>query len=302
MSNEIMEVNNESLVPSDDIKRLIYTVRGKQVMVDSDVAMLYNCETKYVNRVVKRNKVRFPDEFCFQINEGELYNLRCQNVTSSSSSNYGGRRYLPYVFTEQGIAMLSALLKSDIAIRVSINIMNAFIDMRKLLYFNGLTFERLNNIENKLLEYDKKFEEVFNKLQYEEEFKQKVFFKGQIYDSYSLIVDIIRKAKKSIIIIDNYIDDSVLKMLVKKNSGVDVTIISSNNCSISELDAQKFNEEYPFLSIKISNKFHDRFMIIDEKVLYHCGASIKDLGRKCFAINKIEDKVILEKVIDLCEK
>lgn len=287
---------------SEDIKDLIYTVRGKQVMLDSDVAKLYNCETKYVNRVVKRNIERFPEEFCFQLEQEEFQNLRCQFVTSSlKKQNYGGRRYMPYVFTEQGIAMLSALLKSEIAVNVSIQIMKAFIEMRNFLFYNGQVFQEINAMKSKLLEHDEKFNIVFDKLQSkkEKEFNEKIFFDGQIWDSYSLIIDIIKRAKNKILIIDNYIDDSILKMLAKKKKDVEVVILTSQNCDISKLDINKFNKQYPTLKIARSNKFHDRFIIIDNKELYHCGASLKDLGKKCFAISKIEDMEYIEKISHL---
>ena len=205
---------------------------------------------------------------------------------------------MPYVFTEQGIAMLSGLLKNDIAVQVSINIMNAFGEMRKFLIQNGQIFERLTNIEYKLLEHDKKFNEVFNQLQVEENIKQKIFFEGQIYDAYSLIIDIIKKANKKILIIDNYIDDSVLKMLTKKNNNVEVVILTSDKSNIQQIDIQKFNKEYPILKVAKTNKFHDRFIIIDNEEMYHLGASIKDLGKKCFGINKIEDVEIMEKILN----
>ena len=282
----------------EDIKNLIYTIRGKQVMLDSDVADMYCCETKYVNRVVKRNIERFPEEFCFQLNEEEFKVLRCQFVTLNENGRGQHRKYLPYVFTEQGIAMLSALLKSDIAVKVSINIMKAFIEMRKFLMDNGQIFERLTKVEYKLLEHDKKFNEVFNQLQLEENIKQKIFFEGQIYDAYSLIIDIIKKANKKILIIDNYIDDSVLKMLTKKNNNVEVVILTSDKSNIQQIDIQKFNKEYPILKVAKTNKFHDRFIIIDNEEMYHLGASIKDLGKKCFGINKIEDVEIMEKILN----
>ena len=283
----------------EDIKRLIYTIRGKQVMLDSDVANIYHCETKYVNRVVKRNIERFPEEFCFQLNENEFEVLRCQFVTLNKNGRGQHRKYLPYVFTEQGIAMLSALLKSDIAVSVSVNIMKAFIEMRKFLMMNGQVFERLTSVENKLSEQDKKFDIIFDQLQLEENIKQRVFFEGQIYDAYSLIIDIIKKANKKILIIDNYIDDSVLKMLTKKKNNVEVVILTSNKSNIQNIDIQKFNKEYPILKVAKTNKFHDRFIVIDSKEMYHLGASIKDLGKKCFGINKIEDKEIIEKIINL---
>ncbi len=283
----------------EDIKNLIYTIRGKQVMLDSDVANIYHCETKYVNRVVKRNIERFPEEFCFQLNENEFESLRCQFVTLNENGRGQHRKYLPYVFTEQGIAMLSALLKSDIAVSVSVNIMKAFIEMRKFLMINGQVFERLTSVEHKLLEHDKKFDEVFNQLQLEENIKQRIFFDGQIYDAYSLIIDIIKKANSKILIIDNYIDDSVLKMLSKKKNNVEVVILTSDKSNIENLDVKKFNKEYPILKVAKTNKFHDRFIVIDNKEMYHLGASIKDLGKKCFGINKIEDMEIIEKIINL---
>lgn len=297
MEENKLAIQNELTI--EDIKNLIYTIRGKQVMLDSDVANIYHCETKYVNRVVKRNIERFPEEFCFQLNENEFESLRCQFVTLNENGRGRHRKYIPYVFTEQGIAMLSALLKSDIAVSVSVNIMKAFIEMRKFLMINGQIFERLTSVEHKLLEHDKKFDEVFNQLQLEENIKQRIFFDGQIYDAYSIIIDIIKKANKKILIIDNYIDDSVLKMLAKKKNNVEVVILTSDKSNIENLDIKKFNKEYPILKVAKTNKFHDRFIVIDNKEMYHLGASIKDLGKKCFAINRIEDIEIIEKIINL---
>ena len=298
MENQKEKLEEKELIQNEKIKNLIYTIRGKQVMLDSDVAMLYQCETKYVNRVVKRNKERFPEEFCFKLTEDEFENLRFQFDTSSfEKNNYGGRRYLPNVFTEQGIAMLSALLKSNIAVKISIQIMKAFIEMRKFIMSNAQVFDRLTNVEYKLIEHDKKFDKVFNELQRDENIKQKIFFKGQIYDAYSLVVKLIKRANKKIVIIDNYIDDSVLDILMKKKKDVEVEIVTSNNCKIENLDVSKFNEEYPSLKITQNNKFHDRFILIDNKELYHLGASIKDLGKKCFGITKIEDEDILNKFV-----
>ena len=266
-------------------------------MIDSDVAMLYHCETRIINQAVKRNIDRFPERFCFKLTESEVANLKSQFVTSSlTKENYGGRRKLPTVFTEQGIAMLSGLLRNEIAIQVSINIMDAFVEMRRFITQNGHVFQEINSIKGKLLEHDKKFDEVFNQLQLkkENEFTQKIFFDGQIYDAYSLIIDIIKKAKEKILIIDNYIDDSVLKMLIKKNKNVKVTILTSERSNIEKLDIQKFNKEYPQLEIAKTNKFHDRFILLDDRELYHCGASLKDLGKKCFAISRIEEKKYIE--------
>jgi len=268
-------------------------------MLDSDVAMLYHYETKNINKAMKRNIDRFPADFCFQLTEDEAENLRFQFGTSSlEKENYGGRRYLPYVYTEQGISMLAGVLKNEIAIQVSINIIRAFIEMRKFIANNSNMFNRLTTIEYKLLEYDKMFDEVFNELQRKQEskFKQKIFFDGQIYDAYSLIINIIKSAKSKILIIDNYIDDTILEMLTKKNKDVKVVILTSNKTNISKLDIQKFNKEYPLIEVAQTNKFHDRFIVIDNKELYHIGASLKDLGKKCFAISKIEDIDYIEKI------
>ena len=288
-----------------DIKNLIYTVRGKQVMLDSDVAMLYHYETKKINQAVKRNIERFPEEFCFQLTEEEMQLLRSQIVTLNKKGRGQHKKYLPYVFTEQGIAMLSALLKNAIAVQISIKIMDAFVEMRKFLSLNSAIFQRLTNVELTLLaqgkeltKHEMQFEKVFDELQKktEKEFKQKIFFEGQIYDAYSLIIDIIKSAKMKILIIDNYIDDSVLKMLSKKNKNVEVVILTSQNCNLTKLDISKFNKQYPNLKVSRTNKFHDRFIVIDNKNLYHIGASLKDLGKKCFAISKIEDDEYVNKI------
>ncbi len=295
MENKIEDLEIQKTISNIEIKNLIYTIRGKQVMLDSDVAMLYHYETKYINLAVKRNKARFPENFCFKLTTEEIENLKLQFATTSlAKTNYGGRRNAPYVFTEQGIAMLSGLLRNEIAVQVSINIMNAFVEMRKFLMLNGQVFERLTNMEYKLLEHDKKFDMIFNQLQQEENVKQKIFFNGQIYDAYSLIIDIIKKAKKKITIIDNYIDDSVLKMLTKKQKNVEVVILTSTKSNIQSIDIQKFNKEYPILKVGKTDKFHDRFILIDNKEMYHLGASIKDLGKRCFAITKIENEEIIE--------
>ena len=247
MENKIEDLEIQKTISNIEIKNLIYTIRGKQVMLDSDVAMLYHYETKYINLAVKRNKARFPENFCFKLTTEEIENLKLQFATTSlAKTNYGGRRNAPYVFTEQGIAMLSGLLRNEIEVQVSINIMNAFVEMRKFLMLNGQVFERLTNMEYKLLEHDKKFDMIFNQLQQEENVKQKIFFNGQIYDAYSLIIDIIKKAKKKITIIDNYIDDSVLKMLTKKQKNVEVVILTSTKSNI-----QIYHEIYLFFLLLI---------------------------------------------------
>lgn len=300
MENESEKLIFRDEISNEEIKNLIYTIRGKQVMLDSDVARLYQYTTKNINKAVKRNSDRFPEDFCFRLTENEFQNLRFQIGTLNKKVNNGDvtRKYLPYVFTEQGISMLAGVLKNEIAVKVSVNIIRAFVEMRKFLILNGQVFERLTNIEYKLLEHDKKFDEVFNQLQSKENIKQKIFFDGQIYDAYSLVVDIIKKANRKILIIDNYIDDSILKMLTKKNNNVEVVILTSEKSNIQQIDIQKFNKEYPILKVAKTNKFHDRFIIIDNEEMYHLGASIKDLGKKCFGINKIEDVEIIEKILN----
>lgn len=296
-NNSIVSINKELNIEkyeAENIKNLIYNIKGKQVMLDSDVAMLYHYETKYINLAVRRNQERFPESFCFQLTKEEFDNLRLQFATLNYQTNNKSnvtRKYLPYVFTEQGIAMLSGILKNEIAIQVSINIINAFVEMRNFIALNGQVFQEINTIKGKLLEHDKKFDRVFDELQnkQESEFKQKIFFDGQIYDAYSLIIDIIKSAKTKILIIDNYIDESILKILAKKNRNVEVVILTSQNCDLSKLDVNKFNKQYPVLKVARTNRFHDRFIVIDNKELYHCGASLKDLGKKCFAISKMED-------------
>ncbi|WP_308617043.1 ORF6N domain-containing protein [uncultured Dialister sp.] len=293
------EDKNHVIVNNKDIKNMIYTFRDQQVMVDSDLAKLYQVTTGNLNKAVKRNLSRFPEHFCFQLTEHEYKNLRFQNGSSSSNNNnYGGRRYMPYVFTEQGIAMLSAVLKSDIAVEVSVKIMNSFVEMRRFLLSNQELFSRLDRIEIKQLETDRKFEEVFNYIAANTEVKQNIFFNGQIYDAFSFIVGLIRKAKKKIILIDNYVDVYTLNILCKKNQGVDVVIATAGKGSLSAKDIIKFNAQYSKLSVKTTTDFHDRFLVIDKTEVYHIGASIKDAGKKSFGITKIEDKDLIISLVN----
>ena len=272
---EIVKLQNQS------INNMIYEIRGYQVIMDSDVAKLFNYETKEINRNVKNNIERFPDNYCFQLTKEEYESLRCKNVTLKNGRG-NHRKYLPYVFTEYGITMLAGILKSDIAIQVSIKIVDAFIEMRKYIG-NGSFNKRLSNIETKLINYDNKFEEIFERLN--PRYDYHLFFEGQIYDAYSLLIDIFNTAIKEIIIIDNYIDKKILDVLYKTNKKVN--IITSK---INEIDLEKYNKQYSNINIVKNHQFHDRFIIIDKSILYHSGASFKDLGNKCFAINKIEVK------------
>ena len=295
----MIEDNNIVMVENIEIDNMIYSVRGKQVMLDSDLAELYHVETRVFNQAVKRNINRFPEHFRFQLTESEFKNLRSQFVTSSeSNSAHGGRRYMPYAFTEQGIAMLSAVLKSDIAVDVSIKIMDAFVQMRNFLLSNKEMFARLNRVELRQLETDKKLEEVFNYIATNTEIKQTIFFDGQIYDAFSFIIELIGKAKKEIVLIDNYVDINTLNILCKKNQSVSVVIVTAGKGNLSSRDITKFNAQYPKLSVKTTIDFHDRFLIIDNAEVYHIGASIKDAGKKSFGVTKIEDKDLIKSLIN----
>ena len=297
---EVFMIEDKNLVSVDnkEIQNMIYTFRGKQVMIDRDLAYLYNVETKVLNQAVKRNLNRFPEHFRFQLTESEYKNLRSQIVTSTKDNTHGGRRYMPYVFTEQGIAMLSAVLKSDIAVEVSIKIMNSFVEMRNFVLSNREMFARLDRLELRQLETDKKLEEVFNYIATNTEVKQNIFFDGQIYDAFSFIVGLVKKAKEEIILIDNYVDVNTLNILCKKNQCVNVSIMTSGNGSLSTKDITKFNAQYPTLSVKTTTDFHDRFLIIDKAEVYHIGASIKDAGKKSFGITKIEDKDLVKSLVN----
>ena len=288
------------------IEKLIYMIRDKQVMVDSDLAMLYQVETGALNRAVKRNIRRFPEDFRFQITAEEYENLKCQSGISSLNENgYGGRRTLPYVFTEQGISMLASVLHSDVAVNVSIGIMRAFVEMRRFIANNALLFERISNVELKQLEYqkqtDEKLEQIFEYISEHEEASQKVFFDGQIYDAFSLIVSLIQKAKKEITLIDGYVDVGTLNLLSKKKSDVAVTVYTQKQTKLTKADVKNFNAQYPTLKIKYTKIFHDRFLIFDRTTAYHVGASLKDAGKKCFGINLIQDAGIIKDILQRLE-
>jgi hypothetical protein len=298
------------LVTTQIIESKIFTLRGVQVMLDRDLAEMYEVETRVLNQAVKRNSNRFPDKFRFQLTDDEIEILKSQIVTSNSRSqivtlnNSGTKqgqniKYLPYAFTEQGVAMLSAVLRSEKAVMVSIQIMNAFVEMRKFLTHNTGLLQRVESIESKLQLNDQHFEKIFTALeQGKPEIKQDIFFKGQIFDAYNFVMDLIKKAKTELIIIDNYIDMSVLKMLTEKSKNVRVKIITQKNTPIKALDIEKFKAQYGTLNLLHSQDFHDRFLIIDQKELYHIGASLKDLGKKCFAFSLIEDKNVLNNLME----
>ena len=307
----LVEVNNSVQEPNTettqfDIKSMIYVVRNQQVMIDSDLAMLYQVETKRLNEAVKRNIARFPEEFRFQLTAEETESLRSQFATLNENDGRGKhRKYLPYVFTEQGIAMLSAVLRSDVAIQVSISIMKSFVEMRRFIANNALLFERISTVELRQLEYqkqtDEKLEQIFEYISEHEESSQKVFFDGQIYDAFSLIVNLIQKAEIEITLIDGYVDVGTLNLLSKKKSDVAVTIYTQKQTKLTKADVKNFNAQYPTLKIKYTKVFHDRFLILDQATAYHVGASLKDGGKKCFGINLIQDAGIIKDILQRLE-
>ena len=274
------------------IQNKIVVLRNQQVMIDRDIAELYGVETRRLNEQVKRNIERFPEEFMFQINEKEFKFLRSQIATSKTETR-GGRQYLPYAFTEQGVAMLSAVLKSETAIAASIQIMKAFVAMRKFMLSNAQIFQRLDSLESHRIESDKRIDELFTRMdRYAIDDTQGIFFQGQIFDAYAKFESFIAQAQKSIVLIDNYVDLSVLERLAKKNSGVAVTIYTTPQTRLTAQDVQQFNAQYPPLDLKFTTSMHDRFLIIDNSTLYHIGASLKDLGKRCFAFDLFDSSFI----------
>ena len=273
------------------IENKIYIIRGQQVMIDRDIAQLYGVETRVLNQAVKRNEDRFPEEFCFQLDDSEFENWISQIVISNSEKM--GLRKKPFAFTEQGVAMLSAVLKSETAVKMSIQIMKAFVAMRKFMLLNAQVFQRLDNIEKHQLTTDNKIEELFDRMdKYKIEDKQGIFFQGQIFDAYSKFESFIAQAKTEIILIDGYVDLTVLDRLAKKKKNVTVEIYTDAKTKLTAQDVQKFNAQYPQLNLNYTSKMHDRFLIIDKKTLYHIGASLKDLGKKCFAFEVLDASLI----------
>ena len=290
------EINGRELAMVVDIQDKIYTFRGAQVMLDRDLAALYNVETRVLNQAVKRNKARFPGEFCFQLTESEASLLKSQFVMSNNGLNSefftpgrGGRRTRPYAFTEQGVAMLSAVLKSDAAIDVSVKLIRAFVAMRRFITSNSDIFRRVDNLELRMMETDRRMESVLNAMETGEvQPKQGIFFDGEVFDAHIFVSDLFRSADKSITIIDNYLDDSVLTHLAKRKKNVTVTLLTRNISESLAQDVMKCNEQYPPIKFREFGKAHDRFIIIDNACVYHFGASLKDLGKKWFAFSKID--------------
>ena len=272
---------------TNEVQSKIYTIRGLQVMLDSDLAELYGVETRILNQAVKRNIERFPNRFYFQLNITEFTEWRSQIVMSNNVKM--GMRWKPYAFTEQGIAMLAGVLKSKIAVKVSIQIIDTFVKMRRFLNSNSNVYQRIDLLEFKQIETDKKVDKVLNAMESKElQPKQKIFYNGQVFDAHIFLSDLFKKAKKSITIIDNYIDKTVLVHLGEKNKSVKVIIYTKQVTLQLKLNENKFNEQYGNLTIKEFKDSHDRFIIIDDEEIYHFGASLKDLGKKWFAFSKMD--------------
>ena len=277
------------MLDENNIKSRIHTIRGIQVMLDSDLADLYSVATGNLNKAVKRNIERFPDGFMFQLTKKEYENLKFQTGISS----WGGARKLPFVFTEQGVAMLSGVLRSNTAVKVSIQIINAFVAMRRFLASNAEVFQRLDKVEHKQLEYDQKLDKVFNAIESKGIKPEKgIFYDGQVFDAYKFVSDLIRSANKSVILIDNYIDDSVLTLFCKRKKGVKVRIFTNRITRELRQDLEKYNYQYPKIEVKRFKHSHDRFLIVDDKVVYHIGASLKDLGKRWFGFSRFDREVL----------
>lgn len=284
--------NNNLILQEEIIKNKIFTMRKTQVMIDKDLAELYCVETKVFNQAVKRNIDRFPEDFRFQLTQEEYQNLRSQIVTLSSDSTWGAHsKYLPYAFTEQGVSMLSAILKSDIAVAISIKIIREFISMRKFISQNNHLFDKINILEEKQKDTDQKVDKILNAIESKNTtIKQGIFYEGQFFDAYLFISGILKQAQKSVTLVDNYIDESTLLHLSSKsNKNIKINIITKSITKELKLDIEKYNKQYHNLSVFEYKYSHDRFLILDNKIVYHLGASLKDLGNKWFAFSKLED-------------
>jgi len=279
-----------------EIENRIFTIRDVQVMLDGHLAEMYGVDTKVLNQAVKRNVDRFPESFRFQLTEVELSNSRSQFVTLNNDNKpKRGQniKYLPYVFTEQGVAMLSVILKSEFAVQFSIRIMTAFVEMRKVMSTYSCLFQRLSDVEKKQLLTDEKFDRVFKALETRDKIRENgIFYDGQIFDAYVFVSELIKSAKLSIVLIDNYIDESIFTLFTKRTKGVTVIFYTNSISKHLLLDSQKYNAQYEAIEIKEFKQSHDRFLIIDNKDIYHFGASFKDLGKKWFAFSKFDKEAV----------
>ena len=286
------------------IRDMIHTVRGQQVMLDSDLAELYEVETGALNRAAKRNENRFPEDFRFRLTDDEYENLRCQfGISSDDLREFasGGRRYMPYVYTEQGVAMLSGVLRSKVAVDTSVRIMRAFVEMRHFIADNAHMFEQIRSIDHRLDSLERstneRFERVFDYMETHKTPSQKVFFEGQVYDAFELLISLVQRAKHEIVLVDGYVDTGTLNILSKKELGVAVTVWTHPKTSLTKRDVATFNAQYPTLVVKHTASFHDRFLILDGVEGYLIGASLKDAGKKSFAITKLEGSSIVGSII-----
>ena len=291
-------MNKMDIITAKEIENKIYTVRGLQVMLDKDIALFYEVKPIRLREQMKRNPKRFPPDFVFQLNDSEVGFMVSQNAIPSIQS-LGG--YLPYVFTEQGVAAISAVLKSEKAADVSIAIMRAFVSMRKFLTQNASVFQRIDHLELKQMQTDEKLNQVFKALEAGQPQPDKgIFFDGQIFDAYSFVAGLVKMANIEIVLIDNYVDETVLTLLGKRKLKVAATIYTKSISKSLQLDVEKHNAQYPSITVKTFTQSHDRFLVIDQKELYHIGASLKDLGKKWFAFSKMDS--LAEQVLDNLKK
>ena len=289
-----------AIISNDDIKSKIYTIRGMQVMLDRDLASMFGTETRRLNEQVRRNIDRFPEEFCFQLNDDEFQNWKSQFATSNSDKM--GLRKKPYAFTEHGVSMLPSVLKTDAAVKVSIRIIKMFVSMRRFIADNAGIFQRLDRVETKLLNHDEKIDKIFKQLEASTPGNAAIFFMGTFYDAKSFVGDLVAKANESLILIDDYVSKATLDILRRRKDGVSITIYTiskpRNKDRLSENEIKDFNKQYGKLEVKSDDTFHDRFLIIDNKELYSIGASLKDAGSKTFAINRMDDEMILRSLLE----
>jgi hypothetical protein len=283
---------DRNLIVNSSIKDKIHTIRGLQVMLDGDLAKLYGVETRVLNQAVKRNTERFPENFMFQLTDNEVENLKSHFVIAS----WGGKRSLPFAFTEQGVSMLSGVLRSKTAIKVSIQLMNAFVAMRSFIAKNAEVFARLDVVERKQLmlqiQTEKNFEKVFNALQTEKP-RQGILYNGQIFDAHVFVTGLVKSAKKSIVLIDNFVDESVLVLFSKRKEHVHMTIYTRHISEELLMDIKKYNAQYQVIELREFKDAHDRFLILDGQKVYHFGASLKDLGKKWFAFSVFEKEAAI---------
>ncbi|RMG76647.1 MAG: ORF6N domain-containing protein [Bacteroidetes bacterium] len=291
-------MNAKSVIEIKNIEQKIYTIRGIQIMLDRDLAEFYQTETRTLKQAVKRNIDRFPSDFMFELTDNDMDFLVSQSVIPSKKY-FGGAK--PYAFTEQGVSMLSAVIRSPVAVEVSLKIIRAFVEMRKFISANAMLFQRIENLEIKQLATDNKLDNILKALQKKQLLpRQGIFFNGQVFDAWLFVSDLVKSAKSNLILIDNYVDETVLSLFVKKKKEVSVDIYTKNISRALHEDAKKFNAQYGGLTLHKFDVSHDRFLLIDKTETYHIGASLKDLGKKWFAFSKMEkDSLIILKKLGL---